>query len=238
MKKTILFLSLCTLALSSQVVYADVENLAPQNVVATDVANTGGQLSSAEENSQTTVLANVTGETTGETSQSSSTDAEPLSPLASQEKEDIAIPAQEVAVSEDSSAETSTVIEVSNDFEQSTITSTTSSTETSTVNASSSSVTSSMVPSTPTSTSTRSVSSTTTETSTAASSTQGETRLRSMPRSTSLSGNISVSNVNAQLGSFDVRVTNVSAPRGIDKVYVPTWTESGGQDDIIWHVAT
>ncbi|HFI0237105.1 TPA: GBS Bsp-like repeat-containing protein, partial [Streptococcus suis] len=201
MKKTILFLSLCTLALSSQVVHADVENLASQNVVATDVANTGGQLLSAKENSQTTVLANVTGENTGETSQPSSTDAEPLSPLASQEKEDIDIPAQEVAVSEDSS------------------------------------VTSSMEPSTSTSTSTRSISSTITETSTAASSTQGETRLRSMPRSPSLSGNISVSNVNAQLGSFDVRVTNVSAPRGLSKVLVPTWTESNGQDDIIYHTA-
>ncbi|HFU4503623.1 TPA: GBS Bsp-like repeat-containing protein, partial [Streptococcus suis] len=233
MKKTILFLSLCTLALSSQVVHADVENVAPQNVVATDVANTGEQQSVEEGNTVLEpTLANVTGENTGETSQPSSTDAEPLSPLASQEKEDIAIPAQEVAVSEDSSAEPSTVIEVSNDFEQSTITSTTSSTETSTVNDSSSSVTSSMVPSNSTSTSTRSISSTTTETSTAASSTQGETRLRSMPRSTSLSGNISVSNVNAQLGSFDVRVTNVSSPKEIVSVVLPTWSQSS---DLRWY---
>ncbi|HFU3722986.1 TPA: GBS Bsp-like repeat-containing protein [Streptococcus suis] len=51
------------------------------------------------------------------------------------------------------------------------------------------------------------------------------------------SGNVSVSNVNAQSGSFDVHVTNVSAPRGLSKVLVPTWTESDGQDDIIYHTA-
>ncbi|MCK3905819.1 cell wall hydrolase, partial [Streptococcus suis] len=51
------------------------------------------------------------------------------------------------------------------------------------------------------------------------------------------SGNVSVSNVNAQSGSFDVHVTNVSAPRGLSKVLVPTWTESNGQDDIIYHTA-
>ncbi|MFZ2714411.1 MAG: GBS Bsp-like repeat-containing protein, partial [Streptococcus suis] len=51
------------------------------------------------------------------------------------------------------------------------------------------------------------------------------------------SGNVSVSNVNSQTGSFDVHITNVSAPRGLAKVLVPTWTEAGGQDDIIWHTA-
>ncbi|HFU4086850.1 TPA: GBS Bsp-like repeat-containing protein [Streptococcus suis] len=51
-------------------------------------------------------------------------------------------------------------------------------------------------------------------------------------------GSISVSNVNATSGTFDVNITNVSAPRGLDKVYVPTWTESGGQDDIKWYEAS
>ncbi|WP_253182514.1 GBS Bsp-like repeat-containing protein [Streptococcus suis] len=53
-----------------------------------------------------------------------------------------------------------------------------------------------------------------------------------------LSGTITVSDVNVQAGSFNVRITNVSSPRGLDKVYVPTWTESGGQDDIVWHEAS
>ncbi|MDW8751964.1 GBS Bsp-like repeat-containing protein, partial [Streptococcus suis] len=50
-------------------------------------------------------------------------------------------------------------------------------------------------------------------------------------------GKLTVSNVNAQTGSFDVTVTNVSSSKGISKVLVPTWTESGGQDDIIYHTA-
>ncbi|HEM4253668.1 TPA: GBS Bsp-like repeat-containing protein [Streptococcus suis] len=53
-----------------------------------------------------------------------------------------------------------------------------------------------------------------------------------------LSGTITVSDVNVQAGSFNVRITNISSPRGLDKVYVPTWTESGGQDDIVWHEAS
>ncbi|RRN51929.1 cell wall hydrolase [Streptococcus suis] len=53
-----------------------------------------------------------------------------------------------------------------------------------------------------------------------------------------LSGTITVSDVNGQAGSFNVRITNISSPRGLDKVYVPTWTESGGQDDIVWHEAS
>ncbi|HFI0351299.1 TPA: N-acetylmuramoyl-L-alanine amidase [Streptococcus suis] len=50
-------------------------------------------------------------------------------------------------------------------------------------------------------------------------------------------GTVSVVNVDAQKGSFDVKVTNVSSSKGISKVLVPTWTESGGQDDIIYHTA-
>ncbi|NQP32825.1 hypothetical protein HO921_00240 [Streptococcus suis] len=51
------------------------------------------------------------------------------------------------------------------------------------------------------------------------------------------SGTISISNVNEKTGSFDVRVSNVKAPKGLSAVLIPTWTESNGQDDIVWHVA-
>ncbi|WP_105183904.1 GBS Bsp-like repeat-containing protein [Streptococcus suis] len=51
-------------------------------------------------------------------------------------------------------------------------------------------------------------------------------------------GTITIENRNDAQGTFDVRVANVSSPRGLDKVYVPTWTESGGQDDIVWHEAS
>ncbi|MCA9761143.1 MAG: N-acetylmuramoyl-L-alanine amidase, partial [Streptococcus sp.] len=51
------------------------------------------------------------------------------------------------------------------------------------------------------------------------------------------SGTITISNVDSQTGSFDVTISNITAPRGLTKVYVPTWTEAGGQDDIVWHEA-
>ncbi|MGC6570204.1 GBS Bsp-like repeat-containing protein, partial [Streptococcus sp. VTCC 12886] len=51
------------------------------------------------------------------------------------------------------------------------------------------------------------------------------------------SGTISISNVDANAGSFDVTISNITAPRGLTKVYVPTWTATGGQDDIKWYEA-
>lgn len=51
------------------------------------------------------------------------------------------------------------------------------------------------------------------------------------------SGTVTISNVDSQTGSFDVIISNITAPRGLTKVYVPTWTEAGGQDDIKWYEA-
>ncbi|HFI0798779.1 TPA: GBS Bsp-like repeat-containing protein, partial [Streptococcus suis] len=51
-------------------------------------------------------------------------------------------------------------------------------------------------------------------------------------------GTVSVANVNTQAGTYDVVIKNVYSPTAIDKVYVPTWTENKGQDDIVWHVAS
>ena len=51
------------------------------------------------------------------------------------------------------------------------------------------------------------------------------------------SGTVTISNVDSQTGSFDVTISNITAPRGLTKVYVPTWTEAGGQDDIKWYEA-
>ncbi|MCQ8259932.1 GBS Bsp-like repeat-containing protein [Streptococcus suis] len=50
-------------------------------------------------------------------------------------------------------------------------------------------------------------------------------------------GTLTVKNINNQAGSFEVQVSNITAPRGVDKVFVPTWTDSKGQDDIVWHEA-
>ncbi|HFI0576996.1 TPA: N-acetylmuramoyl-L-alanine amidase, partial [Streptococcus suis] len=51
------------------------------------------------------------------------------------------------------------------------------------------------------------------------------------------SGTVTAINVNDQAGSYEVKISNVVAPKGIRKVFVPTWTETGGQDDIVWHEA-
>ena len=51
------------------------------------------------------------------------------------------------------------------------------------------------------------------------------------------SGTVTISNVDSQTGSFGVTISNITAPRGLTKVYVPTWTEAGGQDDIKWYEA-
>ena len=54
----------------------------------------------------------------------------------------------------------------------------------------------------------------------------------------SLKGNISIQNKNNVNGSFDVVISNVSAPYGVSVVSVPVWSEANGQDDIIWYKAT
>ena len=53
-----------------------------------------------------------------------------------------------------------------------------------------------------------------------------------------LKGDISIQNKNNVNGSFDVVISNVSAPYGVSVVSVPVWSEANGQDDIIWYTAT
>ena len=52
-----------------------------------------------------------------------------------------------------------------------------------------------------------------------------------------LSGVISIVNNNPTVGSFDVVISNVKAPNGVETVSVPIWSEINGQDDIIWYTA-
>ena len=52
-----------------------------------------------------------------------------------------------------------------------------------------------------------------------------------------MSGTISIVNNNPTLGSFDVVISNVKAPNGVETVSVPIWSEINGQDDIIWYTA-
>ncbi|VTT04093.1 N-acetylmuramoyl-L-alanine amidase [Streptococcus suis] len=48
-------------------------------------------------------------------------------------------------------------------------------------------------------------------------------------------GTITIENRNDAQGTFDVRVTNVSSPKDISSVLLPTWSQS---DDIRWYEAT
>ena len=53
-----------------------------------------------------------------------------------------------------------------------------------------------------------------------------------------IKGKITVQNNNPNTGTFDVIVSNVSAPYGVREVKLPTWSNVNGQDDIIWYTAT
>ena len=50
-----------------------------------------------------------------------------------------------------------------------------------------------------------------------------------------IKGKITVQNKNPNTGTFDVIVSDVSAPYGVREVKVPTWSNVNGQDDIIWY---
>lgn len=52
-----------------------------------------------------------------------------------------------------------------------------------------------------------------------------------------IKGKISVTNHNANQGSFDVIVSNINSPTGIEKIQVPVWSDRNGQDDIVWYTA-
>ena len=52
-----------------------------------------------------------------------------------------------------------------------------------------------------------------------------------------IKGKITVQNKNPNTGTFDVIVSDVSAPYGVREVKVPTWSNVNGQDDIIWQTA-
>ena len=52
-----------------------------------------------------------------------------------------------------------------------------------------------------------------------------------------LSGKIDIVNNDTMAGRFDVVISNVKAPNGVRSVSVPIWSETGGQDDLVWYTA-
>ena len=57
------------------------------------------------------------------------------------------------------------------------------------------------------------------------------------PTEGSLSGKINIVNNDTMTGRFDVVISNVKAPNGVRTVSVPIWSETGGQDDLVWYTA-
>ncbi len=57
------------------------------------------------------------------------------------------------------------------------------------------------------------------------------------PTEGSLSGKIDIVNNDTMVGRFDVVISNVKAPNGVRTVSVPIWSETGGQDDLVWYTA-
>ncbi|QLB52983.1 YSIRK-type signal peptide-containing protein [Streptococcus sanguinis] len=57
------------------------------------------------------------------------------------------------------------------------------------------------------------------------------------PENIRATGKINIQNNNARTGTFDVVMTNVSNPDGIQAVYLPTWSTDKDQDDVKWYLA-
>ena len=62
-------------------------------------------------------------------------------------------------------------------------------------------------------------------------------KLAADPTVGTLSGTISIANNDTMAGRFDVVISNVKAPNGVRTVSVPIWSETGGQDDLVWYTA-
>ena len=51
------------------------------------------------------------------------------------------------------------------------------------------------------------------------------------------SGTVTIENNNTVTGTFDAVIRNVVAPNGLKEVLIPTWSDSNGPDDLVWHKA-
>ena len=51
------------------------------------------------------------------------------------------------------------------------------------------------------------------------------------------SATVTVENINHDAGTYDVVISNLVTPNGVQRIVVPTWTENKGQDDITWNNA-
>ena len=54
-------------------------------------------------------------------------------------------------------------------------------------------------------------------------------------RQSKVTGTLTITNKNSEVGTFDVIVSDVFSPKGVKTVQVPIWSDKDGQDDIIWY---
>ncbi|HFU4374978.1 TPA: GBS Bsp-like repeat-containing protein [Streptococcus suis] len=236
-KKSLLFLSLCAWTLQSHLVHANTV------LEATDQVSQGTEIESQSTNSSNTTANSSS--TTGTSSTSVDTATKPVVSEASSESDAAvsstqSVPSTSTPVPANTTQATATTVAPA---VASTTTSTTTSTSTSAAG------TTQLRSVQPTTASSQSSSSTTPSTSTATTNAttsavsarsavpSTETATTTSTATVSTPNHVSVSNVDSQKGTYDVRVTNVSSAKEIKTVFVPTWSEVNGQDDILWYEA-
>lgn len=51
------------------------------------------------------------------------------------------------------------------------------------------------------------------------------------------SGKLEIRNMNSQTGSFDIVASAISSTKGVEAIQIPVWSDTNGQDDIVWYRA-
>ncbi|WP_105136029.1 GBS Bsp-like repeat-containing protein [Streptococcus suis] len=264
-KKVVIFLLFFFALLSSErPIQADMLNAPSSQVSSSQVAETGGQLSVVDEAGQIkAILSNIQGEIIGVTAQFSSETNSGITVTFSMDEQGryVAVLDRSAFAEEDqvfslkltaqltdgsfqtlsdysfewkkdvvSAAEKPTALNNSNAISSKIEEEATSTTTSSTVNSSL----------TTGATSSASNSLTRSSSNTIAGSSNGSISDPSARVSTAskVSGTITVTNVNASSGTFDVIISNVVGSSSVQTVLVPIWSDINGQDDLRWYSAT
>lgn len=57
------------------------------------------------------------------------------------------------------------------------------------------------------------------------------------PQAGNLAGKLTIQEVNQQKGSFEILISGISSPKGVQSILVPVWSAEKGQDDLVWYQA-
>ncbi|NQI85036.1 cell wall hydrolase [Streptococcus suis] len=264
-KKVVIFLLFFFVLLSSErPIQADTLNAPFSQVSSSQVAETGGQLSVVDEAGQIkAILSNIQGEIIGVTAQFSSETNSGITVTFSMDEQGryVAVLDRSAFAEEDrvfslkliaqlTDGSFQTLSDYSFEWKKDTVSAAEKPAALNNSNAISSKIeeeatsttTSSTVNSSLTTGATSSASNSLTRSSsnTIAGSSNGSTSAPSARVSTAskVSGTITVTNVNAASGTFDVIISNVVGSSSVQTVLVPIWSDINGQDDLRWYSAT